>query len=73
MNRYGLLVLLFAVLILSAPSVFSGDEKTEEQQAVKTFKQYVSDLMAGYKTEKHEKVYVSVRCSVVSFRQGCMT
>jgi len=62
MNRRGLLVFLFAVLILSVPSVFSGDEKTEEQQAMKTFKQYVSDLMERYRVEKYEQVDATSHC-----------
>ncbi len=61
MSRCSFLVLLAAVLTLSGWSVFAGDEKTE-QDAVKTFKQYVSDLIARYKAEKHERTETSPRC-----------
>jgi hypothetical protein len=61
MGRRGFSVLVISVLVLFAPSVFVGDEKAE-QEAVKTFKQYVSDLMGRYKAEKHERTGTSPHC-----------
>jgi hypothetical protein len=54
-RKYFSLVILVGVMILSVPSVFAGDEKAD-QEATKKFKQYVSDLIAHYKAEKHERI-----------------
>jgi hypothetical protein len=63
MGRRRPLVFLFAVLILSMPSNFLADEKAD-QDAVKKFKQYVSDLMARYKAGKHERTEHTSLCHI---------
>src|ERR1019366_1066665 len=47
--------IFLAALVLLSPSVFAADEKAE-QDAVKKFKQYVSDLITHYKSQKHERI-----------------
>jgi len=63
MARHRFLLALFAALILWVPPVSLGDEKAE-QQAVKTFKQYVSDVVAHYKAGKHERIEHSNHCGL---------
>jgi len=55
MPKFSGLVIVLSILVLSLPSVSVGDEKAD-QEATTKFKQYVSDLIARYKGEKHERI-----------------
>jgi hypothetical protein len=54
---------LVVFLVVITPSIFLGDEKAE-QQAVRSFKQYISDLMTRYKADNHQRIERPVRCQV---------
>ena len=67
--NHRLLAFLFALLAVSVPSAFICDEKAE-QEAVNTFKRYVTDLMARYKAEKHERIERHPRCDIEGVPHG---
>jgi hypothetical protein len=60
-NFYKLALIALGAGLLFGSFVFAQDQKTE-QESVKKFKQYTSDLMAKYKAEKHERTEHAVYC-----------